>query len=350
MENALVTVDGLEKHFPVETGLLTRLRGGQNYIHAVDGVNFDIQKGEIFGLAGESGCGKTTTGKCLARLHEPTDGRILFSDDQRDIATLNQDELQAYRRECQIIFQDPYESINDRFTVRRWVREPLKIHDLGLSNEGRRERVISALTDAGLTPPEQFLERYPHDVSGGQRQRVAIARALVLNPSFIIADEPTSMLDVSIRASILQVFKQLIKDRNVTIMYISHDLSLLRYICDRIGIMYQGKLAEVGDAEVVLGTPRHPYTQALVSAVPRSDPLSERERVRIPGSVVERVGGVEGCAFKDRCPYRFEKCDEAPPFFEFNDDSSIQKAACHLYDSSVDEDPHQVQPLDIETD
>lgn len=340
MAETLVEIENLEKRFPVETSLLAKVRGDQRYVHAVDGVDFEIEKGEIFGLAGESGCGKTTTGKCLARLHEPTDGRILFGDEQRDIASLDTEELKQYRLDSQIIFQDPYESINDRFTIRRWVREPLKIHGLGLSRAEMEERVIEALTDAGLTPPEQYLERYPHELSGGQRQRVAIARALVLEPSFIVADEPTSMLDVSIRASILQVFNRLIEERNVTIMYISHDLSLLRYICDRIGIMYQGKLAEVGDANTVLQQPKHPYTQALVSAVPRADPLAERERVRIPGSVTERVGGSRGCSFEDRCPYSFEKCSEVPPFYEFAD--STQKAACHLYDEDVTEEPPEV--------
>ena len=348
MAETLVEVEGLEKHFPVETGMLARIRGGQEYIHAIDGVDFQIQKGEIFGLAGESGCGKTTTGKCLARLHEPTSGRILFGEERQDIASLDDEELKAYRLESQIIFQDPYESINDRFTVRRWVREPLEIHGLGLSRDERETRVIDALTDAGLTPPEQYLDRYPHELSGGQRQRVAIARALVLNPSFIVADEPTSMLDVSIRASILRVFKRLIEERNVTIMYISHDLSLLRYICDRIGIMYQGKLAEIGDADTVLSQPKHPYTQALVSAVPRANPLAERDRVRIPGSVVERVGGTVGCSFKDRCPYRFDKCDEAPPFFSFAEGN--QYAACHLYDDSVAENPPSASVTDAESD
>jgi peptide/nickel transport system ATP-binding protein len=333
----LVRVEDLQKRFPVDTGLLAGLRGNREYVHAVDGIDFEIERGEIFGLAGESGCGKTTTGKCLARLHEPSDGRVLFGSGGRDIATLEGEGLQDYRQEAQIIFQDPYESINDRFTVLRWVREPLEIHDLGLSREERRARVIAALDDSGLTPPEQFLDRYPHELSGGQRQRVAIARALVLEPAFIVADEPTSMLDVSIRASILRVFNRLIEERDVTILYISHDLSLLRYICDRIGIMYQGTLAEVGSADDVLGRPRHPYTQALVAAVPRSDPRADRERVRIPGGVTERVGPAEGCAFADRCPHRFDRCDETPPFFRFED--GTQRAACHLYDEATDEAP-----------
>lgn len=337
MAETLVQVRNLAKHFPVETGLLARLRAQQQYVHAVDGVDFDIQKGEIFGLAGESGCGKTTTGKCLARLLEPTDGDILFGEDERNIAEMDDEELQAYRRSAQLIFQDPFESINDRFTVENWVREPLQIHDIGDDRE-KSERVVDALSDAGLTPPENFLDRYPHELSGGQRQRVAIARALVLNPDFIVADEPTSMLDVSIRASILRVIRRLVEERDVTILYISHDLSLLRYICDRIGIMYQGKMMEVGDADRVLQSPKHPYTQALVSAVPRSDPLAERERIRIPGSVEERVGGTVGCAFKDRCPHRFEKCDEGPPVVDFGEEGEEQRAACWLYDEDVAEE------------
>lgn len=338
MAETLIEVRDLEKHFPVETGFLTRLRSQQQYVHAVDGVNFEIEKGEIFGLAGESGCGKTTTGKCLARLHEPTAGEILFGEESRNISEMDDSELKSYRRSAQLIFQDPFESINDRFTVKRWVREPLQVHEIG-TDEEKQERVYEALTDAGLTPPEKFLDRYPHELSGGQRQRVAIARALVLDPSFIVADEPTSMLDVSIRASILRVIRRLVEERDVTILYISHDLSLLRYICDRIGIMYQGKMVEVGDADRVLRESKHPYTQALVSAVPRANPLAERERIRIPGSVEERVGGTVGCAFKDRCPYRFEKCDETPPIINFDEPNTDQRAACWLYDESVAKEP-----------
>lgn len=346
MAETLMEVRDLKKYYPVDTGLVARFLGDQRHVHAVDGVDFDIEKGEIFGIAGESGCGKTTTARCLTRLDDPTSGDIFFGEDRRNIAELERDELQAYRRQAQVIFQDPFESMNDRFTVRKWVREPLVIHDVGDSDE-RENRVIESLEQAGLTPAVQYLSRYPHELSGGQRQRVAIARALVLNPEFIVADEPTSMLDVSVRASVLRVLKRLVDEEGVTLIYISHDLSLLRYICDRIAIMYQGELAEIGDAEAVLQNPRHPYTRSLVSAVPRADPREGRERIKIPGEVEERIGGIQGCSFKDRCPYRFDMCDEAVPMYDLAADGTDQRAACQLYDESVDrplpgEEPQQV--------
>lgn len=331
MGKTLISVEELEKHYDVDTGMLARLRGNQRSVHAVDGVNFEIEKGEIFGLAGESGCGKTTTARCLSRLEQPTGGDIYFGDDHQNVAELVEPDLKKYRRTAQIIFQDPYESMNDRFTVRKWVREPLTVHDIGTRDE-REDRVYESLEQCGLRPVEEYIDQYPHELSGGQRQRVAIARALVLEPSFIVADEPTSMLDVSIRASILKVLNELVEDRNVTLLYISHDLSLLRYICDRIGIMYKGNIAEIGTASNVLQSPKHPYTQALVSAVPRADPREGRQRIRIQGEVEEQIGGVEGCAFKRRCPHRFDRCDQEPQFYG----DSNQQFACHLYDESVD--------------
>lgn len=334
MAEPLVRVSGLKKHYPVESGLLSRFRGNQRFVHAVDGVSFEIERGEIFGLAGESGCGKTTTGSCLARLTEPTAGEIRFGADQRDISGLDDAGLKAYRREAQVIFQDPYESINDRFTVERWIREPLVIHDIG-SREEQENLVCESLEQSGLNPPEEYLDRYPHELSGGQRQRLSIARALVLEPSFVVADEPTSMLDVSVRAGILRLMTRLVEEEDLTVLYISHDLSLLRYVCDRIAIMYQGKIAEIGGSDAVLRDPMHPYTEALVSAVPRSDPRMGRERVRIEGQVEERIGGIEGCPFKFRCPHRFDRCETEPPFFEA--EGRDQRAACHLYDESVDE-------------
>lgn len=328
MADTLIEVRDLTKYFPVETSMLARLRGTRSFVHAVDGIDFDIKRGEIFGLAGESGCGKTTTGECLTRLIDPTSGTIRYGEDREDIAQYEGSQLKAFRREAQLIFQDPYESINDRFTVRRWIKEPLLIHGIGTEEE-RSNRIAESLGQAGLTPPEQFLHQYPHELSGGQRQRVAIARALVLNPSFIVADEPTSMLDVSIRAGFLRLVKRLVEEEDLTILYISHDLSLLRYICDRIAIMYQGEIAEIGKADAVLQSPMHPYTKALVSAVPRANPLKKRERVQIKGEVEERIGGIEGCPFKFRCPYRFDRCDEDPPMFE--SDGRRHMAACHLH-------------------
>lgn len=329
MAETLIEVEGLTKHYPVDTGLISRLLGNQRAVHAVEGVSFEVERGEIFGLAGESGCGKTTTARCLTRLDDPTSGDIYFDEDRRNIAELERDELQRYRRDAQVIFQDPFESMNDRFTVRKWVREPLIIHDVGDGDE-REKRVLESLEQAGLTPVEQYIDRYPHELSGGQRQRVAIARALVLNPSFIVADEPTSMLDVSVRASVLRVLKRLVEEEGVTLIYISHDLSLLRYICDRIAIMYQGEIVEIGSSTAVLQEPKHPYTQSLVSAVPRADPREGRTRIQIEGEVEERIGGIEGCSFKDRCPYRYDRCDEQPTMYEMAD--RRQRVACHLYD------------------
>jgi len=334
MAKTIVRAKGLSKHYPVETGLLKRFRGDQQHVHAVDGIDLEVEKGEIFGLAGESGCGKTTSGLCLTRLVDPTAGDIYFGDADRNIADLKGSDLKQYRRDVQMVFQDPYESINDRFTVRKWVREPLTIHDIG-TREEKENRVWEALEQCGLKPVANFTDEFPHALSGGQRQRVSLARAMVLNPSFIVADEPTSMLDVSVRAGVLSVFKQLAKEHDVSILYISHDLSLLRYICDRIGIMYRGEMMEVGDADSVLQNPKHPYTQTLLTAVPRVDPRNERERVRIPGEVEERINGSVGCPFKDRCEYRFDRCDEEVELVDPGGDAS-QQVACHLYDEDVD--------------
>jgi peptide/nickel transport system ATP-binding protein len=342
MAETLIDVTNLKKHYPVEAGLTAQLLGNQRYVHAVDGIDFDIGRGEIFGLAGESGCGKTTTGRCLARLTDPTDGEIRFGTDGRNVAAMSGADLRDYRRNVQIVFQDPYGSINDRFRIRSWVREPLEIHDIG-SRPEREERVIETLQQCGLRPAEEFLDRFPHELSGGQRQRVALARAMVLDPSFLVADEPTSMLDVSVRASVLSVFKRLVDEEDVTILYISHDLSLLRYICDRIGIMYQGELMEMGEADTVLKRPKHPYTQSLLSAVPRVDPQEKRDRVRIPPDVEERVGGVDGCPFKDRCPHRFDRCDESLEL-RTRDEQTDQRVACHLYDPDVDSEPPEYNP------
>jgi peptide/nickel transport system ATP-binding protein len=264
---ALVVVKNLRKTFPLGRGLFSR----QSYVVAVDNVSFEVDRGEVFGLVGESGSGKTTCGKLLVRLLEPTSGSIFY--DGIDITKLRGGELMSFRRKVQMIFQDPYESLNPRFTVFDAVVEPLVIQGLG-NREERRGRVLEALRKVKLTPPEDFLARYPHELSGGQRQRVAIARALVTKPSFVVADEPVSMLDVSIRAGILNLMLELRDKLDLTMLFITHDLAVARYMCDRIGVMQRGRIVEVGEKEEIISSPKHPYTQELLTSVPKLHSLS----------------------------------------------------------------------------
>ena len=313
---ALVRVQNLERLYPVEHGLFRKSRSS---VHAVDGVSFEIAAGESLGLVGESGCGKTTTGKMLVKLVEPTAGRVQLriNEDFIDIAGLRGAELRQFRHNVQMVFQDPYESMNPRMTVYDIVSEPLAVQSTGTVTE-REGQVANFLALVGLTPPSSFMFRYPHELSGGQRQRVAIARALVLEPAFVVADEPTSMLDVSIRTGVMHLMKDLAQRLNVTYLYITHDLAVARYMCDRIAVMYLGKIVEIGETEEILHYPRHPYTKALLSAVPNPDPRMRRAAVQIKGGVSKPIDPEPRCRFFERCPLADDYCrqNDHPPLTE----------------------------------
>ena len=327
MEN-VVEADGLKKWFPVRRGLADIiLRRPPKFIRAVDGVSFAIKRGEIFCLAGESGCGKTTTGRLILRLEEPTAGRILFKG--VDITSLDGEELIEFRRKAQIIFQDPYESLNPHMRVIDIISEPLSIHKLAHNREEVIERVTKTLEDVALKPPEEFMYRYPHELSGGQRQRVAIARAIILQPEFIVADEPVSMLDMSIRAEILDLMLG-IRDRyGIAYLFITHDLAVAKHICDRIAIMYLGKVVELGEATEVIDNPLHPYTKALTAAIPVPDPRVKIGEIPIKGEVPSPINPPSGCRFHPRCPYAMDICSKKEPGLK--DVEKGRKVACHLY-------------------
>jgi oligopeptide/dipeptide ABC transporter ATP-binding protein len=316
-QETLVRVENLRKLFPVGTGLFQRVR---SYIHAVDGLNFELYPGETLGLVGESGCGKTTTGKLLVRLLEPTEGRILMLNDgeYQDVAHVSRGkEMKDYRRRVQMIFQDPYESLNPRLTIYDTVAEPLTVQGIGNIVE-REDRVAEMLELVGLIPAAAFMFRYPHELSGGQRQRVAIARALVVEPIFIAADEPTSMLDVSIRIEIMRLMLEIGQRLSVSYLYVTHDLAVARYMCDRIAVMYLGKIVEMGDTEDILHNPQHPYARALLSAVPNPDPRMDRQTLEIKGGIPKPIDPAPRCRFFDRCTYAQKICEDSdhPPLEE----------------------------------
>ncbi len=331
--DARVRVTDLEKHFPISKGLF---RKSTDFVHAVDGVSFEIKAGESLGLVGESGCGKTTTGRMLVKLDDATDGTIFIRDAETDemidvTEVKTKVEQKEFRKNVQMIFQDPYESMNPRRTIFDIVAEPLVVQNIGTTEE-REERVIDLLRLVGLTPPEPFLFRYPHELSGGQRQRIAIARALVMEPAFVVADEPTSMLDVSIRISIMRLMLELAEKLGVTYLYITHDLAVARYMCDRIAVMYLGKIVEMGPTEELLANPMHPYTRALLSAVPVPDPSYKRPDVEIEGGVARAVNPAPECRFLARCPFAVEQCRTAT-HPELYDRGSEHFVACHLVGS-----------------
>jgi peptide/nickel transport system ATP-binding protein len=317
---ALVRVEGLCKTFAVTAGMFQRSRG---FIHAVDDIDFEIHAGQSMGLVGESGCGKTTTGKLLVRLLDPTGGHIHLNDAElgkADLAELKGKQLKTFRRRVQMIFQDPYESLNPRRTVYDTVAEPLAVQGIGNLPE-REERVARLLELVGLTPASSFLFRFPHELSGGQRQRVAIARALVVEPVFVAADEPTSMLDVSIRTGVMQLMLELADRFGVSYLYITHDLAVARYMCQEVAVMYLGKIVERVETEELLGHPLHPYTRALISAVPIPDPRLKREVIEIKGGVAAPIDPPPRCRFYDRCLIADNTCrdNDHPPLEDKGD-------------------------------
>ncbi|MGH8924721.1 MAG: ABC transporter ATP-binding protein [Acidimicrobiia bacterium] len=327
MSDPRIKVDGLRKLFPIGRGLF---RKPTEFVHAVDGIDFEIGQGESLGLVGESGCGKSTTGRMLTRLMEATSGHILLKENGSmiDVAHIDRAGMKLFRRRVQMIFQDPYESMNPRRTIYDTVAEPLTVQRIG-SVPQREEKVAALLNVVGLSPPETFMFRYPHELSGGQRQRVAIARALVIDPNFVVADEPTSMLDVSIRISIMDLMLKLANEFDVSYLYITHDLAVARYMCNRIAVMYLGKIVELADSEELLSNPLHPYTKALLSAVPVPDPSIKREPVEIKGGIGRAVNPAPVCRFLNRCPMATDYCrqHDHPPL---EDKGNGHYVACHL--------------------
>jgi oligopeptide/dipeptide ABC transporter ATP-binding protein len=325
-EDIELKVTNLKKWYPVRKSILSTLLSRKTqYVKAVDGISFHVKKGEIFGLAGESGCGKTTAGKSVLRIIEPTSGEVQFQG--REIISLGKQEMKHLRKEMQIIYQDPYESLNPRMNVYDIIAEPINIHALAHSSSEMTELIHKSLKDVELIPPEEFIGRFPHELSGGQRQRVAVARSLVMNPSFIVADEPISMLDVSIRAGILKVMLKSGEAKGITYIFITHDLAYARHICDRGAIMYLGKIVEMGTMDDLVNNPYHPYTIALMTAVPVPDPKLEKARAIIGGEVPTPIDPPPGCRFHPRCSKATEKCRiEEPQIIEIENGHFV---ACH---------------------
>ncbi|MCD6461679.1 MAG: ABC transporter ATP-binding protein [Thermoplasmata archaeon] len=322
MNGNVLDIVGLKKYFELKKD---RLFSKPKYVRAVDGVTFSVGEREVFGLVGETGCGKTTIGRLVVRLERPTEGSIFFQG--TDIAGLAGGELKKFRRKMQMIFQDPYASLNPRMTVSQWVVEPLRNYQMGTPEE-MADRTLKALEDAGLRPVEEYLERFPHELSGGERQRVSIARALVVDPAFIVADEPVSMLDVSIRAGVMQLLLGLREKYGMAFILITHDISVARYMSDRMAVMYLGKIVEMADTEGVIKEPLHPYTRALIKAVPVADPTRERTPLPLTGEMPSALERPSGCVFRTRCVYATDICAEREPSLVEVKDGHM--CACHL--------------------
>ncbi|MCX7885108.1 MAG: dipeptide ABC transporter ATP-binding protein [Caloramator sp.] len=320
MSEALLTVNNLKKYFPIKSGVFQNVVG---YVKAVDNISFEVKKGETLGLVGESGCGKTTTGRAILRLVEKTEGEVIFEN--RDVYKLTREELRKMRTNMQIIFQDPYSSLNPRMTVGEIVGEALIEHGMAHKNDVK-SKVEEVLEMCGLS--SYYIKRYPHEFSGGQRQRIGIARALILNPKFIVCDEPVSALDVSIQSQIVNLLCELQQRFSFSYLFISHDLSVVKHISHRIGVMYLGSLVELADKKELFYNPLHPYTKALLSAVPVLDPTLKRERIILEGDIPSPANPPEGCKFHTRCPYKMEICKKTVP--EYKDVGNGHFVACHL--------------------
>ena len=323
MSDAVLKVENLKVHFPVKGGLFTK----KQVVKAVDGVSFEIYPRETFGLVGESGCGKSTTGRAIVKLYEPTSGTVYYHGE--DVTKIKGSHLAEFRRNVQMIFQDPYASLNPRMTVGEIIREPMDIHHIFNTKEEREQRVRELLDIVGLKP--DHIRRYPHEFSGGQRQRIGIARTLALNPQFIVCDEPISALDVSIQAQVINLLEHIQKEMGISYLFIAHDLSMVKHISDRIGVMYLGNLVEIGDRDDVYHRPLHPYTQALLSAVPIPDPRVAREKKRIvlEGELPSPLDTPSGCVFRTRCPNATERCAREKPGMV---NVGKRTVACFLYE------------------
>ena len=321
MGKTLLKIENLKEYYPVRKGFF----GKTGYVKALDGVSFEVNDGEVFGIVGESGCGKSTLGLAITKLIEPTGGQIILNGE--DITHFNAQRMRPIRREMEMVFQDPYASLNPRMSVRDIIKEPMIIHHLASSQKEMNERVVELLRQVGLD--DYHANRYPHQFSGGQRQRIGIARALAVDPKLIIADEPVSALDVSIQSQVLNLMVELKRARNLTYIFIAHDLSVVEHISDRVGVMYLGNFAEVASKEELYANPLHPYTQALLSAVPVPDPEVKRQRIILPGNIPSPINAPKGCKFHPRCFKCMDICKEvAPPRIQVGENHYLY---CHLY-------------------
>ncbi|TDQ36543.1 ABC transporter ATP-binding protein [Aureibacillus halotolerans] len=324
MSEAILSIHGLKKHFALKGSLFsTKVTA---HVKAVDGVSFDVKRGETLGIVGESGCGKSTLARLVNQLIRPSAGEVIYEG--KDLASLSKKDARAMRRNIQMVFQNPYASLDPRKTIRQLMLEPLVIHQVGTKKE-REERVLSLLERVGLN--RSHADRYPHEFSGGQRQRINIARALVLQPDIILCDEPVSALDVSVQAQVLNLLQELQKEFQLTYVFISHDLNVVRYLCDRIAVMYLGRVVEMGTSEELYSSPQHPYTKALLSAIPKSSPFEKKERTVLLGDVPSPVNPPSGCHFHERCPVAMAKCKTDSPVFK--ETIPGHQVACHLADT-----------------